>query len=401
MDPLYYIISPVLRPQPPEEGQDVLILDERSRLKKKSRDLGFFKTILVEVNRVNDGTQVIYKVHLVKNCQAIDLLTAFEEFLELSTTKLCIYDAEVEVDAWLGDAKSGSSYILMEQGSKRKRSKISQHEGRAKTETAEELLSLDGGVEFCLTPDLEEMMDESFQEDNAQLSPTQMMDECFQNAEEQGAAIPAHTLPRKRAFPSWPQPELAATASTSGLPPPTEEDIPAAKKKQLLHPDEQLRTAAILDTQKTISPVTPKKNLEANRDDNGTPVFQTPSPIVIPERKQGARRPNWTLMEKKKLLTMAILKMDDPTNKNNKIGKKDIGENVFPKISPSHDDRPKDDLVQQYYRSGHPTDQSINGGGMYKFLEEQMKEFGLDFNAANIRARLKDLVDTYEKLFLK
>ena len=388
-DPLDYIASPVLRPQAPEEGQDVLILDERSRLKKKSRDLGFFKTILVEVNRVNDETQVIYKVHLVKNCQAIDLLDAFEEFLELSSTKLYIYDAEVEVDAWLGDAKSGSSYILMEQGSKRKRSKISQHEGCAKTETAEEL-SLDGGVEFCLTPDLEEMMDEGFQEDNAQLSPTQMMDECFRDAEEQGAGIPAHTLPRKRAFPSWPQPELAATASTSGLPP-TEEDIPAAKKKQILHPDEQLRT---------ISPVTPKKNLEANRDD-GIPVFQTPSPIVIPIRKQGARRPNWTLMEKKKLLTMVILKMDNPTNKNNKIGKKDIGENVFPKISPSHDDRPMDDLVQQYYRSGHPTDQSINGGGMYKFLKEQMKEFGLDFNAANIRARLKDLVDTYEKLFLK
>ena len=465
-DPPDYICSPVLRPRPLEEGQHVLLLDERSRLNVAGKYwvIGFYKTIFVEVIRVN-GTKKIYKVHLVKNCQVLDLLNAFEEFLEqLSSTNLYLYNVELERETWLGDGINGTSYILMEQGSNRKIGKISQYEGSVRKETKElathdEILLTpvpDWDADLALSPQSSLEASEHGDPGGDELSLTQILEEIDQvNQEEQVMGMPigywrgmeglldnvderssvSHdlenlsnvsdisfnmfpplteepgtisitTLLEDRPFPLWPQ-QVLAPDSTSVLLKDIHKEAanPPKKIKMSLGPKnpEKKQQKDIISFFQPLHPivlVTPKKDLKANGDGNGTNNFDTPSPILIQKRTQGGRRPNWTLEDKKKLLRMAILKMDDPTNRYNKVGRRDIEQNVYTKISrPQNiDDRPADDLIQQYYRTGHPTDQSINGGGMHRFLKDQMEAIGLDFTVDNIRATLEDLLEVYEKL---
>ena len=148
--------------------------------------------------------------------------------------------------------------------------------------------------------------------------------------------------------------------------------------------------------------VTPE---EKNSVDDENQDITTPSPIKLNVR-QDKRRPNWTLKERIKLLTAVMLKMRRPSEAYNRHGINDIEINVSPVLSPDLNprdptSRPSDAYVTQYYRRGHPEDQSVNGGGMHRFLKEQCDKIGRSFTAVVLRRNLKKFLKEYQHQFLR
>ena len=120
------MISPVLKERPLEEGARVLLLDE------ESLSVTFwFTTIFVEVVRASaDQPTFTYKVHLSVNCQALDLMVAFERYLpDIIRPRLYYRGTQVCRDNWLGEPIDGATLILLEDGAKREEGDVHMFRG--------------------------------------------------------------------------------------------------------------------------------------------------------------------------------------------------------------------------------------------------------------------------------
>ena len=82
---------------------------------------------------------------------------------------------------------------------------------------------------------------------------------------------------------------------------------------------------------------------------------ENPSPIKVVRRPDLTRQPNWQKDERVKLLEHILMYMDNPALGYNKHGKKDLADNVLPKVSPDIEEKPDEsrkleDIINQYYR---------------------------------------------------
>ena len=80
-----------------------------------------------------------------------------------------------------------------------------------------------------------------------------------------------------------------------------------------------------------------------------------PSPIKIVRRPGLTRQPNWHKDQRVKLLEHILMYMENPALGYNKYGKKDLEDNVLPKVSPDIEEKPDEsrkleEIIYQYYR---------------------------------------------------
>lgn len=112
--------SPILR-QRTNESEHELSLDNRH---DDSTENSYKTTLKVQIGRRADTPKpTIYNVVLTKNSQVLDLLVAFEAYLNLNNLKMFYVDYynrehTVRREKWIGDFEDGSSVLLAEEPAK-------------------------------------------------------------------------------------------------------------------------------------------------------------------------------------------------------------------------------------------------------------------------------------------
>ena len=114
---------PILRLRPNQGDGDVLMLDDENRTEWLVQIHGYYKTFYVTVIRAQrcqllSKGKTSYTVHLTKDFQALDLLCAFEKYIEsCGNTRLYQKDHEyIPREAWLGQMKDQTCLLLIEDG---------------------------------------------------------------------------------------------------------------------------------------------------------------------------------------------------------------------------------------------------------------------------------------------
>ena len=466
--------NPILKVKGKEE-ENVLFLDEKVRKEGMKVDQGWYKQIFVEVK------QEVYKVYLIKDCQASDLLLAFEEKFNLKSTHLYYRGFELNRDEWLGHMSNGTSFLVLEDGDgKRNKIKTKKFEGGKVEKEKEEIGYDENNFQFREVTDLSldlQISDDDIDEVDLPDS-TSNLNFSFDDSLFDGSLLAGHSGSNQPTGSNQnitlPEPQSAISDTNAinaqieamvkelihfnPLPPPTENqppeselimgfpreiyaemgmelDLPLSPEKEkeavITHHSENssedikmTSSSAIIEIsdnssedlkiknknpKKTIKRKnkwkmsTPKKTA-ANCEERKNAIISTPSPIKLEERDEGKRKPNWSLDEKIKLLTTVILKMKNPFEGYNKDGKRFLFNYVYRVISPSSNperlSRPFTDIIQQYYRTGNPSDQSNNGRGMHHFLMMQCHRIGQEFTKETLRRNLERFVEEYRRQFL-
>ena len=134
-----------------------------------------------------------------------------------------------------------------------------------------------------------------------------------------------------------------------------------------------------------------------------------PSPIKVARKPEALRQPNWKKEDREKLLDHILMYMRDPTLGYNKRGKADLEENVLPKTSPDIEENPEksrklEEIIYQYYRTGHPND---NKKGMYDWLKEVLEfdarpgALQIHFYAEYMKANRLEIVQKYKDAYTR
>lgn len=101
--------DPILRERRNDEGEFSLLLEEKYHIKE------WYRMINVQFMRGGDTEPKNYKVYISKNCQVVDLLLSFHEYLKLdSCTVLYLYKRKDQIsrDKWFEEFENGSSVLL-------------------------------------------------------------------------------------------------------------------------------------------------------------------------------------------------------------------------------------------------------------------------------------------------
>ena len=101
--------DPIIRERRNYEGEFSLLLEEKYNIKD------WYRMINVQVKKGGDPEPKQYKVYISKNCQVVDLLLAFHEYLKLDNcTVLYFYMRKHQIsrDTWFEEFENGSSVLL-------------------------------------------------------------------------------------------------------------------------------------------------------------------------------------------------------------------------------------------------------------------------------------------------
>ena len=106
--------APILRERRNDEGEFSLLLEEKYNIKD------WYRMINVQVEREGDPVPKHYKVYISKNCQVIDLLLGFEEYLHLNNCTMYYIDFykrqhQISRDKWFEKFKNGYSFLVTDQ----------------------------------------------------------------------------------------------------------------------------------------------------------------------------------------------------------------------------------------------------------------------------------------------